>query len=430
MNRWNNGGVDTLEPDHYPACISVDLGAVRSNVAALRRHSGGTPLLAVVKSNGYGFGRTEVAFAALEEGVSWFAVSRIPEALALRNDFSKAGISPADSRILTWIGAPDQDWVAAHRADLDVSVSTVGQLQQAILAAHVVAKENNAPLRPARIHLNVDVGMSRGGATEVELPELAALAKEAEDRGEVDVVGLLAHLPQADDPFGPGKEITDGQIRRFADYRESVLAAGLTPQLCHLGATAATIWHPNAHFDMVRPGIGLYGFSPNSGAQTSSELGLTPIGRFTTTLTQIKLVEPGTSVSYGGTWTATEPTWIGLLPVGYADGIPRGISNKVSVQVETGSGVVDAPIIGRVCMDQIMVDLGTQAQSPAHVGDPVVLFGDAAKGETSVDDWALACDTINYEILSRLPEHIVRVYVDPPRDINYEFTLKNNGGGA
>lgn len=430
MNRWNNGRVEKLEPDHYPACISVDLGAVRSNVAALRQHSQGTPLLAVVKSNGYGFGRTEVAFAALEEGVSWFAVSRIPEALALRNDFSEAGISPTDSRILTWIGAPDQDWVAAHRADLDVSVSTVGQLEQAVLAAHTVAEEDDSPLRPARIHLNVDVGMSRGGATEVELPELAALAKQAEDRGEVEVVGLLAHLPQADDPFGPGKEVTDRQIRRFADYRESVLAAGLEPQLCHLGATAATIWHPNAHFDMVRPGIGLYGFSPNSNAQTSSQLGLTPIGRFTTTLTQIKLVEPGTSVSYGGTWTATEPTWIGLLPVGYADGIPRGISNKVSVQVQTCRGVVDAPIIGRVCMDQIMVDLGTEAKTPAQVGDPVVLFGDPANGETSVDDWAAACDSINYEILSRLPEHIVRIYVDPPRDINYEFTLKNNGGGA
>lgn len=422
--------MDKLQPDHYPACISVDLGAVRSNVAALRRHSLGTPLLAVVKSNGYGFGRTEVAFAALEEGVSWFAVSRIPEALALRKDFTEAGIKPADSRILTWIGAPDQDWAAAHSADLDVSVSTVGQLEQAILAAHTIAEQENSSLRPARIHLNVDVGMSRGGATEVELPELAALAKQAQESGEVEVVGLLAHLPQADDPYGPGKVITERQVQRFAGYRNSVRAAGLNPKFCHLGATAATIWHPDAHFDMVRPGIGLYGFSPNPGVQTSQQLGLTPIGRFTTTLTQIKLVEPGTAVSYGGTWTATEPTWIGLLPVGYADGIPRGISNKVSVQVQTEEGVVDAPIIGRVCMDQIMINLGTEARTPAEVGDAVVLFGDPAKGETSVDQWALACDAINYEILSRLPEHIVRIYVDPPADINYEFAMKNNGGGA
>lgn len=430
MDRWNNGGVEKLEPDHYPACLTVDLDAVRANVAALREHSGGTPLLAVVKSNGYGFGRTEVAFAALEEGISWFAVSRIPEALALRADFDGADIDPRDSRILTWIGAPDKDWAAAHAAHLDIAVSTVGQLEQAILAAHTVAQERGEALRPTRIHLNVDVGMSRGGATEVELPELAALAKQAQDRGEVEVVGLLAHLPQADDPFGPGKQVTDAQINRFEGYKESVLAAGLTPEVCHLGATAATVWHPNAHFDMVRPGIGLYGFSPNPKAQTSKELGLTPIGRFTTTITQIKLVEPGTAVSYGGTWTAEDANWIGLLPVGYADGIPRCVSNKVSVQVLTDQGVVDAPIIGRVCMDQIMIDLGTNPFTPAKVGDTVVLFGDPAKGETAVDDWAAACDTIHYEILSRLPEHIVRIYVDPPQNIDYEFALKNDGGGA
>ena len=422
--------MEHLEPDHYPACLTVDLGAIRQNVAALKRHAKGTPLLAVVKSNGYGFGRTEVAFAAYDEGVRWFAVSRIPEALALRRDFDGAHLDPEDTHILTWIGAPDQDWIAAHNAHLDVSVSTVGQLEQAVLAAHQVAEASGEPLRPARIHLNVDVGMSRGGATEVELPELAARAKQAQDAGEVQVVGLLAHLPEADDPYGPGKAVTDSHIARFRDYRESVLAAGLTPQVCHLGATAGTIWHPDAHFDMVRPGIGIYGFSPNPSVATSSDLGLIPAGRFTTTVTQIKLVEPGTRVSYGGTWVASEPTWIGLLPVGYADGIPRSISNRVSVQVRTGAGVVNAPIIGRVCMDQIMIDLGTDPETPAQVGDTVVLFGDPSKGETAVDDWARVSETIHYEVLSRLPEHIVRVYVDAPEEIDYEFLSANDGGGA
>ena len=422
--------MEHLEPDHYPACITVDLGAIRQNVAALKRHAKGTPLLAVVKSNGYGFGRTEVAFAAYDEGVRWFAVSRIPEALALRRDFDGAHLDPEDTHILTWIGAPDQDWIAVHNAHLDVCVSSVGQLEQAVLAAHQVAEASGEPLRPARIHLNVDVGMSRGGATEVELPELAARAKQAQDAGEVQVVGLLAHLPEADDPYGPGKAVTDSHIARFRDYRESVLAAGLTPQVCHLGATAGTIWHPDAHFDMVRPGIGIYGFSPNPSVATSSDLGLIPAGRFTTTVTQIKLVEPGTRVSYGGTWVASEPTWIGLLPVGYADGIPRSISNRVSVQVRTGAGVVNAPIIGRVCMDQIMIDLGTDPETPAQVGDTVVLFGDPSKGETAVDDWARVSETIHYEVLSRLPEHIVRVYVDPPEEIDYEFLSANDGGGA
>ena len=422
--------MEHLEPDHYPACLTVDLGAIRQNVAALKRHAKGTPLLAVVKSNGYGFGRTEVAFAAYDEGVRWFAVSRIPEALALRRDFDGAHLDPEDTHILTWIGAPDQDWIAAHNAHLDVSVSTVGQLEQAVLAAHQVAEASGEPLRPARIHLNVDVGMSRGGATEVELPELAARAKQAQDAGEVQVVGLLAHLPEADDPYGPGKAVTDSHIARFRDYRESVLAAGLTPQVCHLGATAGTIWHPDAHFDMVRPGIGIYGFSPNPSVATSSDLGRIPAGRFTTTVTQIKLVEPGTRVSYGGTWVASEPTWIGLLPVGYADGIPRSISNRVSVQVRTGAGVVNAPIIGRVCMDQITIDLGTDPETPAQVGDTVVLFGDPSKGETAVDDWARVSETIHYEVLSRLPEHIVRVYVDPPEEIDYEFLSANDGGGA
>ncbi len=424
------GRVETLEPDHYPACITVDLGAVRANVRALREHAGGVPLLAVVKSNGYGFGRTEVAFAAFDEGVNWFAVSRIPEALALRKDFDSAGIAREESRILTWIGAPDTDWVAAHEAGLDVSVSTVGQLQQAVDAAYAVAQDEGVKMRPNRVHLNVDVGMSRGGATEVELPELAALARKAQDRGEIEVVGLLAHLPEADDPSGPGRAVTEGQIRRFSDYRESVLSAGLNPEVCHLGATAATLWHPEARFDMVRPGIGIYGFSPNPQAASSAQLGLTPAGRFTTTITQVKLVEPGTRVSYGGTWEAQEPTWIGLLPVGYADGVPRSISNRVSVQVETAEGVIDAPLIGRVCMDQAMINLGTAATTPAQVGDPVVLFGDPARGETSVDDWARVSDTIHYEILSRLPEHIVRVFVDPPEQINYDFLATNDGTGA
>ena len=422
--------MEHLEPDHYPACITVDLGAIRQKRAVLNGPAKGTPLLAVVEFNRYGFGRTEVAFAAYDEGVRWFAVSRIPEALALRRDFDGAHLDPEDTHILTWIGAPDQDWIAAHNAHLDVSVSTVGQLEQAVLAAHQVAEASGEPLRPARIHLNVDVGMSRGGTTEVELPELAARAKQAQDAGEVQVVGLLAHLPEADDPYGPGKAVTDSHIARFRDYRESVLAAGLTPQVCHLGATAGTIWHPDAHFDMVRPGIGIYGFSPNPSVATSSDLGLIPAGRFTTTVTQIKLVEPGTRVSYGGTWVASEPTWIGLLPVGYADGIPRSISNRVSVQVRTGAGVVNAPIIGRVCMDQIMIDLGTDPETPAQVGDTVVLFGDPSKGETAVDDWARVSETIHYEVLSRLPEHIVRVYVDPPEEIDYEFLSANDGGGA
>ncbi len=421
-------GVERLEPAHYPACLSVDLDAVRSNVRRLREYAPETELLAVVKSNGYGAGRTEVAFAAASEGVRWFAVSRIPEALALRRDFDGAGVEPEASRILTWIGAPDQDWEAAHAHHLDVSVSTTDQLGQAIEAHRALASRGDD--RPARVHLNVDVGMSRGGATEVELPELAALAKQAEDRGEVEVVGLLAHLPQADDPEGEGRGVTDGQIERFAAYRESVLDAGLSPQFCHLGASAGTIWHPRSHFDMVRPGIALYGHSPNPDVASSGELGLRPSSRFTTTLTQIKLVEPGTKVSYGGTWEAQEPTWIGLLPVGYADGIPRGVSNRVSVQVETDSGLLHAPIVGRVCMDQVMVDLGTSTQVPAKVGDTVVLFGDPARGETPVEEWAKACDTISYEVLSRLPEHIVRVYVNAPQDVDYEFQETNSGGGA
>ncbi len=422
--------MQTLQPDHYPACVTVNLGAIRDNVRSLRQRADGAELLAVVKSNGYGLGRTEVALAAWEEGVRWFAVSRIPEAMALRRDFSETNIDPSDAHILTWIGAPDKDWVDAHRAHLDLAVSTVGQLQQAVNAAHVVAEEDGEALRPARIHINADVGMSRGGATEVEIPELAALAKQAEDNGEVEVVGLLAHLPQADDLTEEGLAITGGQIQRFADYRESVLASGLNPQVCHLGATAATLWHPDARFDMVRPGIGLYGYSPNAKTETAEDVGLRAAARFTTTVTQIKLVEPGTRVSYGGTWQAEEPTWVGLLPVGYADGIPRSISNRASVRVEAADQIVDAPIIGRVCMDQTMIDLGTAPTTPVEVGDTVVLFGDPAAGEPSVDRWAEVSDSINYEVLSRLPEHIVRVYTEAPTELDFDFQAVNDGVGA
>lgn len=409
--RWNNGRVKNLDPSRYPACLEVDLGAVRANVRRLKHHANGAEVLAVVKSNGYGFGRAEVALAAYDEGIRWFAVSRIPEALALRRTFEKAGIAPEDSRILTWVGAPDHDWRAAQEAELDVAVSTIGQLEQAIAAVRVVA-ETTGQVRPARIHLNVDVGMSRGGATETELPELAHHVKQAVDAGEVEVVGLLAHLPQADDPYGRGAEVTRGQIERFRGYEKIVREAGLTPQLRHLAATAGTVWHPDAHFDMVRPGIGLYGFSPNRDAATATDLGLTPIGRFTTTITQVKLIEPGTRVSYGGTWTAERPTWIGLLPVGYADGIPRSLSNRGTVEVCSERGEFTTRIVGRVCMDQILISLGSGVEALAEVGDTVVLFGDPSRGEPSVDDWAQDAVTINYEILSRLPEHLPRMYFD------------------
>ena len=401
----------------------IDLEAVAHNGRRLAQVAG-VPWMAVVKADAYGHGLGPIALTALSVGASWLGVAQLAEALALRALLDEADVDrPAGEpsgqapRILTWLlpvmdparaAAEDSPLRAALAADLDLSVSTLPQLEALSAAAR-------AQGRAARLHLKVDTGMSRGGATVEELPALAAELRRAEDEGTVDVVGLWSHLSRADEPDSGS---TEEHLERFGQAEQVVRAAGLNPPTHHLAATGGLLWHPQARMDLVRAGIGLYGLSPDPSVATGAELGLRPAMRLESPLVQIKRIEAGQAVSYGGTWSAPTDRWVGLVPLGYSDGIPRAASSAGPV----GVGSLMTSIVGRVCMDQVVIDLGPARDKagaaiapPAAVGDTVVLWGapDAVGKEAvpTADEWAQACGTINYEIVTRLGARVPRCYV-------------------
>lgn len=392
---------------YFPGEVRIDLDALKHNLGAMRQLAPTAELMVVVKADAYGHGGTEVSLAAHEQGVRWFGASQLSEGLRLRQAFTDAGIDPADAKVFTWLGAPEVDWEEALEADLHLSVSDVRTLRQIGAAARRLGT-------PANVHVKVDVGMSRGGAVSADFPALIEEAARLSGEEVVDVVGVWSHLPQADDPDGPGAEVTAQQTETFRWAVRLAEEAGIRPQFRHLAATPGTVWHPNTHFDMVRVGIGMHGLSPNPAVATAEELGLRPTMTVTAPLVLVKHVPAGTGVTYGATWTATESTWIGLVPLGYADGVPRNASNAGPVTVHTAKGSYRSRVIGRICMDQFVINLGIGAEPAAVVGDEVVLFGSAAD-EPLADDWADACSTINYEIVARIAPTIPRVYLPSGR---------------
>ena len=401
----------------------IDLEAVAHNGRRLAQVAG-VPWMAVGKADAYGHGLGPIALTALSVGASWLGVAQLAEALALRALLDEADVDrPAGEpsgqapRILTWLlpvmdparaAAEDSPLRAALAADLDLSVSTLPQLEALSAAARAQATT-------ARLHLKVDTGMSRGGAMAEDLPALAAALRQAEDEGVVDVVGLWSHLSRADEPTSGS---TEQHLERYRQAEQIVQEAGLRPSIHHLAATGGLLWHPEARMDLVRAGIGLYGLSPDPSVATSSELGLQPAMRLESALVQVKRIDAGQAVSYGGTWRAPTDRWVGLVPLGYSDGIPRAAGSTGPV----GVGGIMSSIVGRVCMDQVVIDLGPARDetgallpAPAQVGDTAVLWGAPdAVGQVAVptaDEWAQACGTINYEIVTRLGARVPRCYV-------------------
>ena len=400
----------------YPSSAAVDLAAIRHNLGVLRAAAPGALQLATVKANAYGHGLLPVARAALDGGADWLGVAQLAEAFTLRRGLDEAGVARAEAPILAWISTSSSDFVAAIEADIDLSVSWTWVLADICAAARQVG-------RPARVHVKIDTGMSRAGSTLADLPALAAALRMAADDGLVDVVGAWSHMSRADDPSEAGNASTASHVRIFEEGLAILADAGVTPRIRHLSATSGILWHPEAHYDMVRAGIGLYGLSPDPAVATAEQLGLIPALELRAPLTSVKVIEEGTPASYGGTWVAPTRRWIGLVPLGYGDGILRAVSNRARVVVHTASGPFNAPIVGRVCMDQFMVDLGQaegspgtptarSGQAPAAPGDIATLFGSGAGGEALADDWAQAAGTINYEIVTHLGAHIPRIYRD------------------
>jgi len=405
----------TITKGYYPARAIVDLAAIRNNVKVLKQAAHHAQLMAVVKADAYGHGIVPVAKAALEAGATWLGTAQASEALKLR----QAGITKDQARILTWLHAPGVPYAQLIAADVDVSAAALWALEEIAQAAQVVGK-------PARVHIKVDTGLGRNGVMPADLPAFAKRAKELEAQGNIEVVGVWSHLAYADEIGHP----TVARQLEIFDYDIELLHdAGLRPSVRHIANSAATLLNPEMHFDLVRPGLAIYGYSPVPVDKKPSEFGLIPAMTLTADLATVKNVPAGTGVSYSHQYHTTEATKLGIVPLGYADGIPRHASGSnaapgAPVEVGTGANARVATIAGRVCMDQFVLDLGPQATE--QPGDTVTLFGasdgvlDPATGEPlpnagtlpNAEDWARAAGTISYEIFTRLGQRIPRVYLN------------------
>jgi alanine racemase len=364
--------------------VVVDLDAIAANTAALRERVD-RPLMAVVKADGYGHGLLPAARAVLAGGADALGVAVLEEALALR----AAGIT---APVLAWLNGPGEDHAAALRADVEVSVNATWGLAEVVQAARATG-------RTARVHLTIDTGLSREGATPDDWPALVAAAARAQADGEVAVAGLWSHLAYADAPTHP---TIGAQVRVFEEAVAVARAAGLTEARRHLANSAATVALPGTWFDMVRPGIALYGLDPLGG--DPAQYGLRPAMTVQARVVLTKRVPAGVGVSYGHTYSPAQATTLALVPVGYADGVPRAAGNRAPV-LAAGS---QRRIAGRVCMDQFVLDVGDDPIAP---GDLVVLWGPGAGGEPTAQQWADAVDTIHYELVTRVGGRFRRRYV-------------------
>jgi alanine racemase len=367
----------------------IDLGAIRGNVAALTaRAAGGAGVMAVVKADGYGHGMVPSARAAVEGGATWLGVAFLEEALAVR----AAGI---DVPVLAWLTAPGEDRAAAVAAGIDLGVYDQVQLEDSATAARTAS-------RTARVQLKADTGLSRGGATAAAWPELCAAAANAEAAGEVQVTGLWSHFAFADG--GADHPGNARQAALFAEALEVAARAGLRPEVRHLANSAATLTAPATHYDLVRPGLAVYGLSPVPQLGDPAAYGLRPAMTLASTVALTKRVPAGSGVSYLHRHVTEQETTLALVPLGYADGVPRNATNVGPVQLRG----TRRTIAGTVCMDQFVLDVADDAVA---AGDEVLLFGPGDRGEPTAQDWADAVGTINYEIVTRVGARVPRVLV-------------------
>ncbi|MFI9099817.1 alanine racemase [Streptomyces fildesensis] len=375
------------------AWAEIDLTALRANVTALRACAPGAGLMAVVKADAYGHGMVPCARAALEAGATWLGTATPEEALALR----AAGVG---GRLLCWLWTPGGPWRAAVEADIDVTVSALWALREVCAAAREAG-------RTARVQLKADTGLGRNGCQPADWPELTAAARAAETDGLIKVTGIWSHFSCADEPGHPS---IAAELAAFHTALAVAAAAGLDPEVRHMANSPGTLTLPESHFDLVRPGVALYGISPVPQVGGPADFGLRPVMTLAARLASVKRVPGGHGVSYGHHYVTPGETTLALVPLGYADGVPRHASGSGPVLVAGKWRTV----AGRVAMDQFVVDLGGDAAQP---GDEAVLFGPGDRGEPTAEDWALAAGTIAYEIVTRIGTRVPRVYVDNGRRV-------------
>ncbi|MFF4222908.1 alanine racemase [Streptomyces sp. L500] len=383
----------------------VDLAALRANVRALRARAPRAQLMAVVKANAYGHGAVPCARAARQAGAEWIGTATPHEALALR----AAGDT---GRLMCWLWTPGDPWREALEADIDVSVSGLWALEEVTAAARAAG-------RVARVQLKIDTGLGRNGCQPGDWEKLVAAARDAETAGLIKVTGIWSHFACADEPGHPSIR---AQLTVFKDAIAYAEGQGLAPEVRHIANSPATLTLPETHFDLVRTGVAMYGISPSPELGTPEELGIRPVMTLSASLASVKRVPGGHGVSYGHLYTTPGETTLALVPVGYADGIPRSGSGTGPVLV----GGKWRTVAGRVAMDQFVVDLGGDSAAP---GDEAVLFGPGDRGEPTAEDWARATGTIAYEVVTRISARVPRVYVgdNDVRDNDVDDTSEDTG---
>jgi len=368
----------------------VDLGAIAHNVGVLRDRAGSAQVMPVLKADGYGHGATEVARTVLAAGAAELGVATVPEALALRRD----GVT---APLLSWLHPPGTDFAPALEADVQIAVSSVRQLGDLLDAVRRTG-------RAATLTVKVDTGLSRNGVSPAEYPALLDALRRAVADDAVRLRGIMSHLACGDEPDNPAN---DRQAYRFAEMRRDAADAGVHFEIAHLSNSPAALTRPDLAYDLVRPGIAVYGQSP---IPALGDMGLRPAMTLSAPVAQIRQVPAGTGVSYGHTWVSERDTTLALLPIGYADGVFRGLSGRIDVWIDGRR----YPAVGRVCMDQFVVDLGP-GRVDVTEGDEAILFGPGTRGEPTAQDWADRLDTIAYEIVCSPRGRVRRTYVQETR---------------
>ncbi len=377
-----NGNNDTVDR----AVAEVDLAAIAANIARLREIAPGSLLQAVVKADAYGHGMLPVAEIARLAGDDYLGVALPAEAMQLR----RAG---DQGPLLCWLYTPGEDLTDCAAAGVEIAASSVQMLDQIAAAA----KQAGARVG---VHLKLDTGLGRNGATAQQWEELLRQALALRDGGRIDIVGIWSHLAAADEPESPA---TNEQLQAFRDGLAQADSLGVQPRVRHLAASAGTFAFPATHFDMVRCGIAMYGLTPSPELGTATELGLRPAMTLKARVVLSKLVPAGHGVSYGHTYRAASQTRLALVPLGYADGIPRAGSGLLPVRVADRI----FSVAGRVAMDQFVLDVG---DAPIKAGTEVELFGEGRSAGPTADQWADKIGTIGYEIVTRIGPRVPRQY--------------------
>ena len=368
------------------ASAEINLSAIADNLKLIKGKTN-TQVLAVVKADAYGHGLIQVGKAAEAAGANWLGTALLEEGIALRNSGIKVPI-------ISWLTPLGENFKTAINLDIDLSISSIELLTEVIAAGKVVKKI-------PRVHIEVDTGMSRGGVGDDWQLFLTELSKTVK-ANEINIIGIWSHFARADEP---GQAMNQEQLNTFEDRIKSASDVGIKPEFIHIANSAAALTNNGAHKNIIRWGIGLYGLSPDiNNLGDSKSLKLKPAMRLKAKLHLVKAVKAGVSVGYGGTAITKSDTKLGVVTLGYADGVPRNANNLAGVFVDGKR----APLIGRVSMDQFVVDLGIN--SSAKTGDEVIVFGDGSSGEYTADEWAKASGTINYEIVTRIGSRVPRIY--------------------